>query len=206
METIRRNNDLDLINRIRLDDAAAFEELIQRYSVKVYSLAHRVTKSREDAEDVMQEVFVTLVRKLKAFRGTSTFSSWLYRVTFNCSLMRLRKKKQDQSLPMEEVMAQALSVPMRPSALADEGESSQMRKELRDAITKAISSLPAEYRPVFILRDIDGFTSIEVSEMLRLSVPAVKSRLHRSRLMLQRQLGPLFEEFVQSSAVDKLAV
>jgi RNA polymerase sigma-70 factor (ECF subfamily) len=154
----------------------------------------------------MQEVFVTLVRKLKAFRGTSTFSSWLYRVTFNCSLMRLRKKKQDQSLPMEEVMAQALSVPMRPSALADEGESSQMRKELRDAITKAISSLPAEYRPVFILRDIDGFTSIEVSEMLRLSVPAVKSRLHRSRLMLQRQLGPLFEEFVQSSAVDKLAV
>lgn len=194
METLQEISDQDLVTGIQHEDPTAFEEFVNRYSLRVFTLANRVTKNREDAEDVMQEVFVSVMRKIQAFRGQSTFSSWIYRVTLNCALMKLRKRRQDKSLSMEEMLSQVLSVPNRVNTFNSEGEAFRRRSELRDALTAAINALPRDYRPVFILRDVDGFSSIEVSEMLGISVPAVKSRLHRSRLALQRELSDLLQD------------
>lgn len=196
MDTLNSISDQDLVRGIQQEDSEAFEEFVNRYSLRVLTLANRVTKNREDAEDVMQEVFVSVMRKIQAFRGQSTFSSWIYRVTLNCALMKLRKRRQDKSLSMEEMLSQVLSVPNRVNTFNSEGEASRRRSELREALMAAINALPRDYRPVFILRDVDGFSSIEVSEMLGISVPAVKSRLHRSRLALQRELSDLLQDAV----------
>lgn len=200
MDTLQSISDQDLVTGIQQEDPEAFEEFVNRYSARLFTLANRVTKNREDAEDVLQEVFVSVMRKIEAFRGQSTFSSWIYRVTVNCALMKLRKRRQDKSLPMEEMLSQVLSVPNRVNTFNSEGEAFRRRSELRHALTEAINALPRDYRPVFILRDVDGFSSVEVSEILGISVPAVKSRLHRSRLALQRQLS----DRLQDDAPDAL--
>jgi RNA polymerase sigma-70 factor (ECF subfamily) len=193
MDTLQDMSDDELVEGIQAENPLAFEELVNRYSMRVFTLANRVTKHKEDAEDVMQEVFVSVMRKIGAFRGQSSFSSWIYRVTLNCALMRLRKRRQDKSISMEDMMSQVLAVPNRVNTFNSEGESFRRRGELREALTAAIAELPKDYRPVFILRDVDGFSSLEVSEMLGISVPAVKSRLHRARISLQRHLSELLE-------------
>jgi RNA polymerase sigma-70 factor (ECF subfamily) len=193
MDTLQDMSDDELVEGIQAENPLAFEELVNRYSMRVFTLANRVTKHKEDAEDVMQEVFVSVMRKIAAFRGQSSFSSWIYRVTLNCALMRLRKRRQDKSISMEDMMSQVLAVPNRVNTFNSEGESFRRRGELREALTAAIAELPKDYRPVFILRDVDGFSSLEVSEMLGISVPAVKSRLHRARISLQRHLSELLE-------------
>jgi RNA polymerase sigma-70 factor (ECF subfamily) len=193
MDTLQDMSDDELVEGIQAENPLAFEELVNRYSMRVFTLANRVTKHKEDAEDVMQEVFVSVMRKITAFRGQSSFSSWIYRVTLNCALMRLRKRRQDKSISMEDMMSQVLAVPNRVNTFNSEGESFRRRSELREALTAAIEELPKDYRPVFILRDVDGFSSLEVSEMLGISVPAVKSRLHRARISLQRHLSELLE-------------
>jgi len=193
MDTLQDMSDDELVEGIQAENPLAFEELVNRYSMRVFTLANRVTKHKEDAEDVMQEVFVSVMRKIPAFRGQSSFSSWIYRVTLNCALMRLRKRRQDKSISMEDMMSQVLAVPNRVNTFNSEGESFRRRSELREALTAAIEELPKDYRPVFILRDVDGFSSLEVSEMLGISVPAVKSRLHRARISLQRHLSELLE-------------
>ena len=193
MDTLQDMSDDELVEGIQAENPLAFEELVNRYSMSVFTLANRVTKHKEDAEDVMQEVFVSVMRKITAFRGQSSFSSWIYRVTLNCALMRLRKRRQDKSISMEDMMSQVLAVPNRVNTFNSEGESFRRRSELREALTAAIEELPKDYRPVFILRDVDGFSSLEVSEMLGISVPAVKSRLHRARISLQRHLSELLE-------------
>ena len=194
MDTLQDMSDDKLVEGIQAENPLAFEELVNRYSMRVFTLANRVTKHKEDAEDVMQEVFVSVMRKITLFRGQSSFSSWIYRVTLNCALMRLRKRRQDKSISMEDMMSQVLAVPNRVNTFNSEGESFRRRSELREALTAAIEELPKDYRPVFILRDVDGFSSLEVSEMLGISVPAVKSRLHRARISLQRHLSELLEE------------
>jgi RNA polymerase sigma-70 factor (ECF subfamily) len=200
MDTFQQVSDTELVEGIQQEDPLAFEELVNRYSTRVFTLANRVTKHREDAEDVMQEVFISVMRKIEAFRGQSSCSSWIYRVTLNCALMKLRKRRQDKSMSMEEMLSQVLAVPNKVNVFNSEGESFRRKNELREALTAAINSLPRDYRPVFILRDVDGFSSIEVSEMLGISVPAVKSRLHRSRLALQRTLT----DMLQSDAPEDL--
>jgi RNA polymerase sigma-70 factor (ECF subfamily) len=194
MEQMQVMSDAELVAGIQTSDPIAFEELMNRYSLRVFTLANRVTKHREDAEDVVQEVFVSVMRKISAFRGQSTFSSWIYRVTLNCALMKLRKRRQDKSSSMEEMLSQVLSVPNRINVFNSEGESYRRRNEIRAALASAINSLPVDYRPVFILRDVDGFSSIEVGEMLGISVPAVKSRLHRARLALQKELSGILQD------------
>ena len=193
MDTLQDMSDDELVEGIQAENPLAFEELVNRYSTRVFTLANRVTKHKEDAEDVMQEVFVSVMRKITAFRGQSSFSSWIYRVTLNCALMRLRKRRQDKSISMEDMISQVLAVPNRVNTFNSEGESFRRRSELRTALSAAIAELPKDYRPVFILRDVDGFSSLEVSEMLGISVPAVKSRLHRARISLQRHLSELLE-------------
>jgi len=187
--------DLELIEEFKSGDQLSFEELVSRYSEKAYNLASRMCRNQEDAEEVLQDVFVTVYRKIDGFEGKSSFSSWLYRVTVNSSLMKIRKRKQDKSISIEDaVPAEEHSMCM---ATADhqDTDTETLRKEVSSALETAIAKLPDDYRPVYILRDIDGLTSKEVGRILGLSIPAVKSRLHRSRLMLRKRLVKFYAEF-----------
>jgi RNA polymerase sigma-70 factor (ECF subfamily) len=200
----KRKSDLELIQEFRSGDQSSFEELLSRYSNKVFSLASRLTRNAEDAEEVLQDVFVTVHRKIAGFEGKSSFSSWLYRVTVNAAFMKLRKRRQDHSIPLEDLVQQPHSAAMLKSPESAYVDAQSMRNQMLEALENAIRRLPDDYRPVFILRDVDGLTSREVGRILDLTVPAVKSRLHRSRLMLRRRLNRFFDEQKISNNPDDL--
>lgn len=189
-----KKSDLDLVKEIRDGNQDSFEELLSRYNNKVYSLATRLTRNPEDAEEVLQDVFVTVHRKLASFEGKSSFSSWLYRVTANAAFMKLRKRRQHQSVSLEDLLQQPQLISALRTSENTYVDAQSIRNEMLVALENAISKLPDEYRPVFILRDVDGLTSKEVGKILDLTVPAVKSRLHRSRLMLRRRLARFFDD------------
>jgi RNA polymerase sigma-70 factor (ECF subfamily) len=189
-----KKSDLDLVKEIREGNQDSFEELLSRYNNKVYSLATRLTRNPEDAEEVLQDVFVTVHRKLASFEGKSSFSSWLYRVTANAAFMKLRKRRQHQSVSLEDLLQQPQLISALRTSENTYVDAQSIRNEMLVALENAISKLPDEYRPVFILRDVDGLTSKEVGKILDLTVPAVKSRLHRSRLMLRRRLARFFDD------------
>ena len=194
--------DLDLIEALRAGEQRGFEMLIERYAEKAYGLASRLTRNPEDAEEVLQDVFVTVFRKIGGFEGKSSFSSWLYRVTVNAGLMRIRKRRQDHSVALEDVIPQIENSALLRSGDNQDAANLTARKELLLALSSAICKLPDEYRPVFVLRDVDGLTSREVAEILEISVPAVKSRLHRSRFMLRRRLAQFRGEGAAGSRED----
>ena len=198
-------NDLDaeLVREIQQGNHEAFETLMQRYVTKAHGLAARLTRNPEDAEEVLQDVFTTVHRKIGSFQGKSTFSSWLYRITMNTALMKLRKRRNDRHVHIEDVVPEYQNSSMLRASELGEGDVLTERQKLLNALEDAIRRLPEEYRPVFVLRDIDGLTSREVGKVLKLSIPAVKSRLHRSRLMLRRRLLPLYRE-ISEQAVHAL--
>jgi RNA polymerase sigma-70 factor (ECF subfamily) len=191
----RSKTDAELIEEFKAGSDASFEELIQRYSPKAFSLATRLTRSQEDAEEVLQDVFVTVYRKINSFEGKSSFSSWLYRITVNASFMKLRRRRRDTNVSLEDIVPQLRESLARRDREPAESDDILMRRQLISALEFAISKLPEEYRPVFVLRDVDGLTSREVGKILNLSIPAVKSRLHRSRSMVRRRLGSLLREW-----------
>lgn len=197
-----KKTDTDLVRDFQKGSDEAFEELVSRYTNKAFGLALRLTRTREDAEEVLQDVFVNVYTKIKGFEGKSSFSSWLYRITVNSSFMKLRKKKQHHRVTPIEDLAPAERDRIRNasdvSALSVDEQSEH--KEVLDAIAEAISRLPDEYRPVFVLRDVDGLSTKQVSKMLNLTAPAVKSRLHRSRMILRKRLLGLYREYFAYSA------
>ncbi|MEZ4753248.1 MAG: sigma-70 family RNA polymerase sigma factor [Bdellovibrionota bacterium] len=195
--------DKELVKRMQKGCTESFEEVVRRYSDKAYSLATRFTKNQQDAEEVLQDVFVTVYRKIKSFEGKSSFSSWLYRVTVNASLMKIRKRNQDKSTPIEDAAVDPSNSLILKTESRDSSDEIAARKQLVKELQTAVLNLPDEYRPVFILRDIDGLTSKEVSKILKLTVPAVKSRLHRSRLLLRRSLASIYREFGLSNTPEK---
>lgn len=191
----KEKTDKQLIAEFKRGNQQSFEELIGRYSTRAFSMAQRLTRSKQDAEEVLQDVFVTVYRKIKGFEGKSSFSSWLYRVTVNASLMKLRKKRQDQSVPLEDLVPQMKETAVVRVPEGQEVDAITLRNQLKDALDSAIRKLPDDYRPVFVLRDVDGLTNREVGKILNLTVPAVKSRLHRSRIMLRRKLLKVYRDF-----------
>ena len=200
----KKKTDLDLIKDFSNGCQLGFEELLSRYSSKVFSLASRLTRNPEDAEEVLQDVFVTVHRKISSFEGKSSFSSWLYRVTVNSAFMKLRKRRQDPATSLEEIEQHASPIAALKSPESSYVDSQTIRNEMLEALEGAIRKLPDDYRPVFVLRDVDGLTSREVGQILNLTVPAVKSRLHRSRLMLRRRLNRFFDESRSNPQRDPL--
>lgn len=192
----KRVTDVALVKQCQEGSMEAYEELMSRYESKAYNLAMRFLRNPEDTEEVLQDVFATIYRKIGSFEGKSAFSSWLYRIVVNAAFMKLRKRKQQPTVSLED-----LSPTVRQSCLED-AENVQLRsdtisthRELRDVLEGAINRLPEQYRAVFVLRDVDGLSNTEVGEILSISIPAVKSRLHRSRLMLRKKLLRFYEEF-----------
>lgn len=175
-------------------DARAFPELILRHQGKVRALLFRLAGNHSLADDLAQEAFLRAYRSLAGFEGRARFSTWIYRIATNEALMRLRKASrkvetsfEDLAHPDGEAWHEALHD--FTSALDD-----VQSTEIREALEKALVELPEEYRIVFTLRDIDGFTNAEVADILEISVAAVKSRLHRSRLFLRDRLAQFHEE------------
>lgn len=194
--------DNELIERFRKGCTVSFEELISRYETKAHNLAMRLTRNAEDAEEVLQDVFVTVYRKIDGFEGKAKFSSWLYRITVNAAFMKLRKRRQDQTVSFEDMLPHLQNKAI--GALNNFGaqcDALAHNNEIKDALEGAIGKLPDEYRTVFVLRDIDGLSNKEVGDILGLSIPAVKSRLHRSRLMLRKRLRKFYEDYTDDSKV-----
>lgn len=188
----KKISDLTLVKQFNKGSLPAFEELVTRYETKVLNLALRFTRNQEDAEEVVQDVFTTLYRKLAGFEGKSAFSSWLYRIVVNASFMKLRKRRQQSTIYIEE-LTQERGID-KDLLLGTRVDTIPSHRELRETLQSAIDKLPEQYRAVFILRDVDALSNEEVAEILTLSVPAVKSRLHRSRIMLRKKLHRYYEE------------
>ena len=192
----KRVSDTALIEEFRKGSIDAFEEIVSRYESKVYNMAMRFTRNNEDAEEVLQDVFSTIYQKVDGFQGKSAFSSWLYRIVVNAAFMKLRKRKQHNTISLEDLAPAVRQHCVDKEALFNaRSDNFTSTREVREVLSSAISRLPEQYRAVFILRDIDGMSNQEVGEILTLSIPAVKSRLHRSRLMLRKKLQRYYQDY-----------
>jgi RNA polymerase sigma-70 factor (ECF subfamily) len=186
--------ELELVNRARQGDAAAFSTLIRQYEGKIFRLAMNITQNREDAEDVLQESFLKAYEHLDQFQGNSKFYTWIVRIAVNQALMKLRKRKTDRSVSLDEQIDTGEDTVVREIAAWDpDPEERFSREELHSILSEAINGLAPIYRTVFTLRDVDGLSTEETAEALELTVPAVKSRLLRARLQLRDKLTRFFK-------------
>jgi RNA polymerase sigma-70 factor (ECF subfamily) len=187
--------DEELLARLKAGDENAIRDVAEAYGSKIYQLAFRYLRNKEDAEEVTQDVLYKVHRKIDAFRGDAALSSWIYRITFNASMSRLRTVKyqraQNDDLQLAVADGEDSTKPVRKeiadwSNMADERV---FRSQLRRRVFKAILALPAIYRAPVMLRDIQGLSTEEASAMLHVKDQTLKSRLHRGRLILRRQLA-----------------
>lgn len=186
------------MTRARQGDSAAFSELADLYSRRVFRLAQQITQNREDAEDVLQETFIKAYEHLGDFAGNSRFYTWLARIAVNESLMKLRKRKWDKTVWLDEPVSTGEDTVAREIAIWDDNpEERYSQQELREILDKAIQSLAPIYRSVFVLRDVEDFSIEETAQALDLSIPAVKSRLLRARLQLRDKLTGFFKRKVE---------
>ena len=188
----RAQRDEDLVQIAQDGDTRAFDELVQRYRDKVYRLSIKILRHEEDAAEALQEAFLSAFRGLRNFKKESTFSTWLYRIATNAALMKYRRRREghvslEQSQSASED-AEPLQLPDWSSLPVDE----LLNDELREVMERGMDMLPEDLRTVFVLRDVEERSNAEVSEILGLSIPAVKSRLHRARLALRGQLNRYF--------------
>ncbi len=180
-------NETTLLNQARVGDSEAFGLLVQQYYQNVYRLAFRITRNREDAEDALQEAVLKAQCNLCKFQGNSRFSTWLARIAINEALIRLRSRRTQREVSWDEL---AWSDGVRWAPLEARSEISNPEKryaevELNERLGKALDSLGPHLKTVFILRNIDGFSTAELAQMLGLSLAAIKSRLLRARLKLR---------------------
>ncbi len=188
------DDELELVSRSRQGDSTAFSTLLRRYEGKIFRLAMNITQNREDAEDVLQEAFFKAYEHLDQFQGNSKFYTWIVRIAVNQALMKLRKRKSDRSVSLDEQIDTGEDMVVREIATWDpDPEERYSQEELNTILTEAIDELAPIYRTVFTLRDVDGLSTEETAEVLELSVPAVKSRLLRARLQLRDRLTRFFK-------------
>src|SRR4051794_29194936 len=183
-----------LVQAARQGDIGAFEELVKRYDRNVFRIANHITQNREDAEDVVQDAFLKAYQNLEQFQGNSKFYTWLVRIAVNEALMRLRKRRNDRTVSLDEdVETEDGSIPREVADWSPNPEQLYGTSELGDILKKTIQGLSPGFRTVFVLRDVEGLSTEETAEMLNLSVPAVKSRLLRARLQLRERLSRYFK-------------
>ena len=184
--------DQQLIGQLQRREAGAADQLATIYGPMIHQLAFRYMKSWEDAEEVAQDVMMKVVRRIDAFRGDSALSSWIYRITFNTAMSRLRNSKHSRPLEvLQSDLAKDASVePFEVPDWSGLGDEAVMRAEMRKALAKALTQLPAVYRAPVVLRDIHGLSTQEASKVLNVKTQTLKSRLHRGRMMLRERLEP----------------
>lgn len=187
-------DEAPFVAQARKGDDRAFAELVKRYEAKIFRLAQHITQNREDAEDVLQETFLRAYEHLDQFQGNSKFYTWIVRIAVNQALMKLRRRRTDKSVSLDESIDTGEDTVTREIAAWDEDPEQRFsREELGEILDSAIQTLAPTYRSVFLLRDVDDLSTEETAEALGLSVPAVKSRLLRARLQLREKLTRYFK-------------
>jgi RNA polymerase sigma-70 factor (ECF subfamily) len=189
----RPDADAALVDALRRGDPDAAEQLVERYGDRVYRLAMRITGSNEDAEEAAQDALWTVARKIGMFKGESAFGSWLYRITANAAYQKLRaRKSKAREIAIDDVLP----------SLDDDGrhfepmddwsnrvDQKALQGELREVLESAIDALPDDYRTALVMHDVEGLSNPDIAETLGISLPAVKSRVHRSRLFVRKRLA-----------------
>ncbi len=202
----RADRDLDLLEALRRHEPTAAERLVTTYGERAYRLATSITGNKQDAEEVVQDAFWTAVRKIETFRGESAFGSWLYRIVANAAYQKLRgRQSRDRDLSLDEALPAFDARGRHVGPIADWSarvDDHSVQTELRVALTAAIDELPPVARAALVLRDVEGFSNLEIAEALGLSVPIVKSRVHRARLFLRKQLGDAMTTFDATAATS----
>ncbi len=197
------DRDGDLLQALRRREPMAAEHLVTRYGERAYRLASRITGNGLDAEEVVQDAFWTVVRKIDTFRGESAFGSWLYRIVANAAYQRLRRRPSRREISWDEVLPlfDESGRPLAPAVdWSPRVEDPSLQVELRTALSAAIDELPAGYRTVLVLRDVEGRSNGEIADVLGLNTAVVKTRVHRARLFLRKRLGELMTVEVDARA------
>jgi len=190
--------DADLVADLRAEAPEAAERLVERYGDRVYRLAMRITGSKEDAEEAAQDALWTAARKIGMFKGESAFGSWVYRITANAAYQKLRTRRQKSAeIALDDVLP----------SLDDDGrhfepmddwsnrvDERALQGELRHVLQEAIDGLPADYRTALVMHDVEGLSNPDIAETLGISLPAVKSRVHRSRLFVRKRLAEYLQD------------
>jgi RNA polymerase sigma-70 factor, ECF subfamily len=188
--------DQELLARLQSGDERALGDLADAYSSKIYQLAFRYLRNKEDAEEITQDVLFKVYRKVDAFRGDAQLSSWIYRITFNAAMSRLRTARYQRAQADDRRAAAATdedtTLASRTPDVADWSDMADervLRTQVRLRVFRAILALPAIYRAPVMLRDIHGMSTEEASALLKVKDQTLKSRLHRGRLILRKQLA-----------------
>ena len=193
----RVDRDAALVEGLRKGDPTATELLLDTYGDRVYRLAIRITGNEQDAEEVVQDALWTAARKIGMFKGESAFGSWVYRITANTAYQKLRgRQSRKHEVPWTDLRPAFDDERHHAEPIADWSgtvEEPALQAELRTVLTTAINDLPADYRTAFLMHDVEGLSNPEIAESLHLSLPAVKSRVHRSRLFLRERLSRYME-------------
>ena len=198
--------ELELVRAAKRGDVDAFERLVQRYSGVVFRVALHIARSHEDAEEIAQETFLRAFRHLSRFEERARFSTWLTRIAVNAALVKIRGLRPTETVTISEETEKDGSVPQQIVDWRPNPEQLYSRQELSAMLRGALESLPDTYSAVFWLRDVEGFSIEETSEMLGISVPAVKTRLLRARLQLRERLNQHFRCDRNTSATKKSSV
>ena len=186
---------VNLVEALRRREPAATETLIAMYGDRTYRLAIRIMGNRSDAEEVVQGAFWTVVRRIDTFRGDAALGSWLYRITANCAYTKLRvRRARHHASSFDEVSATVDEDPPSVHDWSAKVEDPALQVELRRVLTVALDTLPEDHRAIVVLRDVEGLSPEEVSQITGLSIPAVKTRTHRARLVLRKWLGEYFSD------------
>jgi RNA polymerase sigma-70 factor (ECF subfamily) len=197
------NDDFDLVQASKNGDVAAFEQLVKRYDRTLFRIAQSVTHNREDSPDAVQEAFLKAYQHLGEFRGDSQFSTWLIRITLNQSLIKLRKQRRTREVSLDGDFGTDEDVlPREVIDWAPNPEQLYSVSELRNILTKTIGKLRPIPRAVFVLQDLEGFSTVQTAEVLNLSQSAVKSRLLRARLQLRERLNKYFGKSAEPARVE----
>jgi RNA polymerase sigma-70 factor (ECF subfamily) len=183
-----------LVAKAKAGDDDAFSQLVNHYERRIFRTARNITQNDEDAEDVLQESFLKAYSNLGGFQGNSKFYTWLVRITVNEALMKLRKRKTDRSVSLDEQLDTGEDTVIREIAVWDgTPEQRYSQEEIREILDREIATLEPIYRSVFQLRDVDELSTEETAQALGISIPAVKSRLLRARLQLREKLTRFFQ-------------
>jgi RNA polymerase sigma-70 factor, ECF subfamily len=190
---MRDPRNVDLLARLQRGDERAIEELVDLYGQKIYKLAFKYLRNKEDAEEITQDVLLKVSRKVADFRGDAALSSWIYRITFNAAMSRMRTASYHRAHDEErDTAASENDFSTSRSDVADWtdlADEQLLRSQLRGRALRAISALPPIYRAPVVLRDLHGMSTEEASAVLKVKDQTLKSRLHRGRLILRRQLA-----------------
>ena len=193
MDRMKADGDAALVEALRREDPEAPELLVETYGDRVYRLALRITGSNEDAEEVAQDALWTAARKVSTFKGEAAFGSWLYRIAANAAYQKLRTRKaKAHEIAMDDVLPAFDDAGRHFEPMADWSDrvdEQALQGELRRVLGAAIDELPPDYRTALVMHDVEGLSNPDIAEALGISLPAVKSRVHRSRLFVRKQLA-----------------